>query len=154
VVRRGFGSDVWLSCSEVLVLHRKLTARVPSVRSQHRSRVVAQRLPMADRLCYRALERITPTCRSGLFPEALFVNIGSYFPQVTARNRGLPVGHSPITRLNRPKSARFSAVARRVTKDHTRLFCTMKVRVARGFCESRSLIFGRPPRRGFVGALR
>src|ERR1035437_108304 len=43
-------------------------------------------------------------------------------------------GQLPDSRLNRPMSARFNAVARRVAKDHAGPYCTMKVGKARGFC--------------------
>ena len=45
-------------------------------------------------------------------------------------------GHFPISRYIRPISARSNAVARRLTQDHARSFCTMKAGSARGFCEN------------------
>jgi len=58
------------------------------------------------------------------------------------------------TRLNRPIFTRFSAVGRRVTQDPAGPFCTMKVQMARDFCDNWSLNLRGLPRRRFLGTLR
>src|ERR1035437_8500792 len=60
----------------------------------------------------------------------------------------------PPKRLYRPICAQFSADARRVAQDPAGPFCTMKVRLARDFCDNWSLNLRGLPRRRFLGTLR
>jgi len=52
-----------------------------------------------------------------------------------------------------PNSARFNAVAGRLTQDHAGPFCTMKARPARDLCDNWSQHLRSPPRRGVLGTL-
>ena len=59
-------------------------------------------------------------------------------------------GQLPRTGLYRPIFTHFVAEARRVVQDHAPLFCTMKLRTARGFRAGHRAT----SRRGFLGAFR
>ena len=60
---------------------------------------------------------------------------------------------SPRRRLNRPNFTQFSAVSWRVTQEHARPFCTMKMRLARDFCDNCSRDLRGLPRRRFLSTL-
>jgi len=57
-----------------------------------------------------------------------------------------------VADLYGPISARSMVVARRVTQDHARPFCTVKAGTARGFCEPDQPNLGSPAQTG-LGAL-
>ena len=76
-------------------------------------------LPAAQLVARRHSQNYAEKIKSGRLPH----------PPPTAQAPNLP----RTTRHNRPISARFDAVARRVTQDPEGPFCPIKVRTARGF---------------------